>query len=44
VKVDGRPVGIGTIGPIAKAIGDRYYALARGDDPAHPEWRTAVYR
>lgn len=44
VKVDGRPVGTGAIGPVAKAIGDRYYALARGDDRAHPEWRTAVYR
>ena len=43
VKVDGLPVGSGTIGPVAKAIGDRYYAIARGDDPAHPEWRTAVF-
>ena len=43
VRVDGRPVGSGAIGPIAKAIGDRYFAIARGDDPAHPEWRTAVY-
>lgn len=44
VKVDGRPVGSGTIGPIATAIGDRYLALARGDDPEHADWRTAVYR
>ena len=43
VRVDGRPVGSGAIGPIAKAIGDRYFAIARGDDPAHPEWRTPVY-
>jgi branched-chain amino acid aminotransferase len=43
VKVDGRAVGAGTIGPIAKAIGDRYFAIARGDDPSHPAWRTAVY-
>ena len=43
VKVDGRPVGGGAIGPIAKAIGDRYFAVARGDDPSHPEWRTAVF-
>ena len=42
VKVDGRPVGDGSIGPIAKAIGDRYFAIARGDHQAHPEWRTAV--
>ena len=44
VKVDGRPVGSGMIGPVATAIGERYLAIARGDDPAHPEWRTAVYR
>jgi branched-chain amino acid aminotransferase len=44
VKVDGRPVGTGAIGPVTSRIGDRYYALARGDDEAHPEWRTAVYR
>lgn len=44
VKVDGRPVGGGTIGPIAKAVGDLYFAIARGDDPRHPEWRTAVPR
>jgi branched-chain amino acid aminotransferase len=44
VKVDGRTVGTGAIGAVATAIGDRYLALARGDDQAHPEWRTAVYR
>ncbi|GAC1702414.1 MAG: branched-chain amino acid transaminase [Candidatus Limnocylindrales bacterium] len=44
VTIDGRPVGTGTIGPVAKAIGDRYFAIAHGDDPAHPEWRTPVYR
>ena len=43
VKVDGRAVGSGTVGPIATAIGDRYFAIARGDDASHPEWRTAVY-
>ena len=44
VTIDRRPVGSGTIGPVATRIGDRYYAIARGDDAAHPEWRTAVYR
>ncbi len=42
VKVDGRPVGGGSIGPVAKAIGDLYFAIARGDDERHAEWRTAV--
>ena len=44
VTVDGRPVGGGRIGPIARAIGDRYLAIARGDDPAHADWRTLVPR
>ncbi|HKY51069.1 MAG TPA: branched-chain amino acid transaminase [Candidatus Limnocylindria bacterium] len=44
VKVDGRVVGDGTIGPVARRIGEAYYAIARGDDTRHPEWRTAVYR
>ena len=44
VEIDARPVGDGSIGPIAKKIGDLYFAIARGDDTRHAEWRTAVYR
>ena len=44
VKVDGRMVGDGKIGPIARRIGDVYFAIARGDDKRHAEWRTAVHR
>src|SRR5256886_2701701 len=44
VKVDGREVGDGAIGPVARRIGDGYFAIARGDDERHAEWRTAVYR
>ena len=44
VKVDGRVVGDGTIGPIARRIGEVYFAIGRGDDKRHAEWRTAVYR
>jgi branched-chain amino acid aminotransferase len=44
VSIDGRPVGSGRIGPVAQALAERYFAIARGDDPAHPEWREAVYR
>lgn len=43
VSIDHRPVGDGQVGPIAKRIGDLYFAVARGDDPGYPEWRTAVY-
>ena len=44
VRVDGRGVGDGAIGPITRRIGEVYFAIARGDDPRHAEWRTAVYR
>ena len=44
VKVDGREVGDGAIGPVARRIGDVYFAIARGDDKRHAEWRTAVHR
>ena len=44
VKIDGREIGDGQIGPVAKKIGDLYFGIARGDDKRHAEWRTAVYR
>jgi branched-chain amino acid aminotransferase len=44
VMVDRRAVGDGTIGPVTKLIGELYFAIARGDDTSHPEWRTAVQR
>ena len=44
VTVDGRTVGDGKIGPIARRIGEVYFAVARGDDQRHAKWRTAVYR
>jgi branched-chain amino acid aminotransferase len=44
VTIDGRTVGDGTIGPVSHALADLYMAIARGDEPRHAEWRTAVYR
>jgi len=44
VKIDGREVGNGEIGPVTKKIGDVYFGIAHGDDKRHAEWRTAVYR
>ena len=44
VTIDRRPVGDGTVGPVSRALADRYTAIARGDDERHPEWRTPVYR
>ncbi|HVR89075.1 MAG TPA: branched-chain amino acid transaminase [Candidatus Limnocylindria bacterium] len=43
VRVDARPVGDGAIGPVARALGERYLGVARGDDPAHRDWLTPVY-
>jgi branched-chain amino acid aminotransferase len=44
VRVDGRTVGDGKIGPISRALAASYTAIARGQDDRYPEWRTAVYR
>ncbi|MGQ0805506.1 MAG: aminotransferase class IV, partial [Actinomycetota bacterium] len=44
VRVDGRPVGDGRIGPVARRLGEVYFAIARGEDKRHPEWRTPVFR
>jgi branched-chain amino acid aminotransferase len=44
VRVDGRAVGDGGIGPISRALATSYTAIARGRDGRYPEWRTAVYR
>ncbi|MDP9264521.1 MAG: branched-chain amino acid transaminase [Chloroflexota bacterium] len=43
VRVDGRQVGDGAIGPLTARIAASYFAVARGDDERHPEWRTPVY-
>lgn len=44
VLIDGRPVGDGTIGPVARSLAERYFAAARGDTSEYAEWRTPVYR
>jgi branched-chain amino acid aminotransferase len=43
VRIDGRSVGDGRIGPVSKRLGDLYFAVARGDDKQHADWRTPVY-
>ncbi len=43
VSVDRLPVGSGQKGPVTAAIQDAYFHIARGQDNAHPEWRTPVY-
>jgi branched-chain amino acid aminotransferase len=44
VRVDGRAVGDGSIGPISRTLADLYTALARGDDTRRAQWRAPVYR
>ncbi len=44
VMVDRRPVGDGAIGELTRRIGELYFAVVRGDDEGHPEWRAAVHR
>src|SRR2546429_5633739 len=44
VKIDGRVISEGAIGPVAKKIGAVYFGIAHGDAKRHAEWRTAVYR
>ena len=43
VRVDGRDVGSGRVGPISRELADLYSSIARGTDERYPEWRTSVY-
>ena len=42
IEVDHRPVGGGTVGPIARAISERYFAAVRGKLPEYAGWLTQV--
>ena len=44
LKIDGRAVGEGRIGPVTAALAEAYTAIARGHDERYPEWRTPVYK
>lgn len=43
ISLDGLPIGDGAVGPVTRALQTHYLAVARGEDPAHAEWRTPVY-
>jgi len=43
VEVDRRPVGSGTIGPIASALQSAYGRACRGQDPTRMHWLTPVF-
>ena len=42
VEVDHRPVGTGSIGPVARLLSERYFAAVRGNLPEYKGWLTAV--
>jgi branched-chain amino acid aminotransferase len=42
IEVDHRPVGTGAIGPISRAISERYFAAVRGNLPEYRSWLTPI--
>lgn len=43
ISLDGVPVGDGKVGPLTRALQQKYLDIAYGRSNKHPEWRTAVY-
>lgn len=41
-EIDGRRIGTGAPGPITKILQQRFFAIVRGEDPAHSAWLTRV--
>jgi branched-chain amino acid aminotransferase len=44
LSIDRQPVSIGTIGPLTRALQEKYFALVRGETDDHAPWRTPVWR
>ncbi len=42
VEVDHRPVGAGTVGPIANIVRERYFDAVRGKLPEYQHWLTPI--
>jgi branched-chain amino acid aminotransferase len=42
IEIDHRAVGTGAIGPVGRAISERYFAAVRGNDPAYASWLTPI--
>ena len=42
IEVDHRPVGSGSVGPIARAISERYFEAVRGRLPQFSHWLTPI--
>jgi branched-chain amino acid aminotransferase len=43
VKVDGKKIKDGSVGPVTKKLQDVYFKAARGDNPRYLDWVTPVY-
>jgi branched-chain amino acid aminotransferase len=43
VSVDRVPVGPGEVGPITRALQERYFAIVRGQSADHEAWLTPVW-
>ncbi len=43
LSIDRLPVGDGAIGPMTRAMQERYFAVVRGQDPARRDWLTPVW-
>lgn len=43
VSLDGIPIGTGKVGPVTRALQERYRDVVYGRSDLHPEWRTPVY-
>ena len=43
VKVDGKPIKDGKVGPITKKLQEIYFKAVKGDNPKYNDWVTPVY-
>jgi branched-chain amino acid aminotransferase len=43
LSVDRIPVGDGRIGPLTRALQERYFGIVRGADAGHRAWLTPVW-
>ncbi len=42
LSIDDRPIGSGAVGPVSRALKERFEAVTSGDDPAFDHWLTYV--
>jgi branched-chain amino acid aminotransferase len=42
-RVEHRPIGTGSIGPVVGRLRELYFDVVRGKNPAYRQWCTPVY-